>query len=112
MKRTKFALGLLALGIGVISTAFTSGKAVKFQNGWFLPASNADAIGTMANSASKTAANYPQYFGPAAPQLLGIPSSGNCSANSGNTCSAEFTITAAGGAGTYQGQYVTGQYNY
>lgn len=109
MNRVKIAFGIAALGLGAIGSSFTNLKPA--GTGWFNPADN-DGVGKIATSAAKTASNYPNYYGATAPALLGIVSPGNCSANVGNVCAAEFTITSGGGAGTYQNQYVTGQFNY
>lgn len=109
MNTVKIAIGVAALGLGAIGSAFTNQKPS--GTGWFLPTNN-HGIGTISTSASKDAMNYPNYFGAAAPGFTTLPTSGSCSANSGNVCAAEFTVTSGGGAGVYQNQYVTGQYKY
>lgn len=110
MNRIKIAFGIAALGIGAIGSAFTNSKPL--GTGWFNPAEDGTGIGTISQSATKNAANYPNYFGATAPAFLGSQTRGTCSANVGNVCAAEFMVTANGGAGAYQNQYVTGQYNY
>lgn len=112
MNRIKIAIGVVALGVGAIGSAFTTNKPSRTMTGWFTPVENEDGIGTISNSATKTAANFPHYYGPTAPASLTVPASGNCSSNAGNVCAAEFTVTSGGGAGTYQSQLVTGQFNY
>jgi hypothetical protein len=110
MNRIKIAFGIAALGLGAIGSSFTNQKPG--GTGWFNPAADNNGVGKISRTADKTAANYPNYYGATAPILLGIVSPGNCSANVGNVCAAEFTITSGGGAGAYQNQYVTGQFNY
>jgi hypothetical protein len=106
----KTAIGVTVLGIGAIGSSFTNHRPAGM--GWFIPAEDEAGVGTIPQSDPKNSANYPLYYGASQPLSATLPTSGRCSANSGNVCAAEFTITAHGGAGTYQNQYVTGQYNY
>lgn len=109
MKRTKIMFGLAALSIGALASAFTV-KDAKSTTSYFAPA-NVHGIGTISNSATKNATNYPSFLNTNTAPAVGT-SSGDCSSNSGFTCVAKFTVTINNTAGTYQNVWQTGEYHF